>query len=267
MYINIKGEDTVIRLNNVEDINFDVFTDTYGSTATAESLLEGYIAWANGEQLKGTFKLISSDGTVSITDNKDLSIAASLAIKANIADVYDKETVDEKIAAIASLHFQIVEELPEIGESSTIYLVKRTTEEEHNVYDEWIYVSNYWEKIGATEIDLSNYFTKDETKNLLAEKQDVISDLDTIRMGAEKGSTALQEETDPTVPDWAKEQNKPAYTASEVGAMTKEEVEAITDTKQDIITDLDTIRQGATDGTNALSQIGDINKILEEILS
>lgn len=77
-------------------------------------------------------------------------------------------------------------------------------------------------------------------------KQDVIEDLDDIRAGADAGATAyqkpqtgipstdmssavqtslgkadtaLQTETDPTVPAWAKAQNKPTYTAQEVGAL------------------------------------------------
>lgn len=49
-------------------------------------------------------------------------------------------------------------------------------------------------------------------------KQDKISDLATIRSGAEKGATAVQTETDPTVPSWAKASQKPTYTATEVGA-------------------------------------------------
>ena len=50
-------------------------------------------------------------------------------------------------------------------------------------------------------------------------KQDVISDLATIRSGAALGATALQAETDPTVPAWAKAATKPSYTAAEVGAL------------------------------------------------
>ena len=77
-------------------------------------------------------------------------------------------------------------------------------------------------------------------------KQDVIEDLDDIRAGAQAGATAyqkpqsgipltdmssavqtslgkadtaLQTETDPTVPSWAKQQNKPSYNAGEVGAL------------------------------------------------
>ena len=50
-------------------------------------------------------------------------------------------------------------------------------------------------------------------------KQDVIPDLATIRSGAALGATALQAETDPTVPAWAKATTKPSYTATEVGAL------------------------------------------------
>ena len=51
---------------------------------------------------------------------------------------------------------------------------------------------------------------------LLGEKQDKIEDLQDIREGAAAGATALQSETDPTVPAWAKAENKPSYTYSEI---------------------------------------------------
>lgn len=52
-------------------------------------------------------------------------------------------------------------------------------------------------------------------------KQDVITDIDAIRSGAALGATALQSytEIDPTVPNWAKQANKPTYTAAEIGAL------------------------------------------------
>jgi len=53
----------------------------------------------------------------------------------------------------------------------------------------------------------------------LSGKQDVISDLAAIRSGAALGTTAVQTETDPTVPAWAKTSTKPSYTAQEVGAL------------------------------------------------
>lgn len=67
---------------------------------------------------------------------------------------------------------------------------------------------------------LSEYYTKTQTDELLDDKADAsaiptkVSEL-TNDAGYIKGYT----ETDPTVPAWAKAQTKPAYTASEVGAL------------------------------------------------
>ena len=46
-------------------------------------------------------------------------------------------------------------------------------------------------------IDLSSYAKKADVEAALEGKQDIISDLDAIRQGAQKGSTALQSESDP----------------------------------------------------------------------
>lgn len=61
-----------------------------------------------------------------------------------------------------------------------------------------------------------NYLTEHQD---ISGKQDVISDLAAIREGAALGKTALQLESDPTVPAWAKQPEKPSYTAAEVGAL------------------------------------------------
>lgn len=55
-----------------------------------------------------------------------------------------------------------------------------------------------------------------DANSAIAGKQDAIADLATIRAGAAKGATAVQTETDPTVPAWAKEASKPDYEASEI---------------------------------------------------
>ena len=57
---------------------------------------------------------------------------------------------------------------------------------------------------------------EDAIINLFNDKQDNIADLATIRAGAAKGATAVQTETDPTVPEWAKADAKPVYKASEI---------------------------------------------------
>ena len=73
----------------------------------------------------------------------------------------------------------------------------------------------------ASDFDIKDLSDTTGLRGAWSNKQDTIDDLDTIRNGATLGATALQSfiETDPTVPAWAKEPNKPTYTAEEVGAL------------------------------------------------
>lgn len=72
--------------------------------------------------------------------------------------------------------------------------------------------------IADVEIRLSDKLSQ-EISEQVSKKQDSITDLDEIRSGARSGATAIQTESDPTVPAWAKKPSKPTYTASEVGAL------------------------------------------------
>jgi hypothetical protein len=82
------------------------------------------------------------------------------------SETYTKSEVNTLISNIEKLTIEIVQTLPQTGESNVLYLVPKegTT---NDVYDEYLYINNNWEHIGSTEVDLSNYYTKDETKALL----------------------------------------------------------------------------------------------------
>lgn len=71
----------------------------------------------------------------------------------------------------------------------------------------------------ANKLNAGDAYNKHEVDDLLNAKQGIINDLVTIRNGARLGATAVQTETDPTVPSWAKQPRKPTYTAAEVGAL------------------------------------------------
>ena len=73
------------------------------------------------------------------------------------------------VGGITSFEYEVVQTLPSTGEAGKIYLVANggTTP---NIYDEYIWVNNAFEKIGTTEIDLSNYYTKTQTDTLLGAK-------------------------------------------------------------------------------------------------
>ena len=59
--------------------------------------------------------------------------------------------------------------LPDVTSPSSkiIYLTANGGSATANVYDEWIYSNSAWEKVGATTVDLSNYYTKTEVDNLI----------------------------------------------------------------------------------------------------
>lgn len=69
----------------------------------------------------------------------------------------------------------IVNELPQTGQEDTIYLVPLATpESQENRYAEYVYVNNNWELLGkiGIQVDLSDYYTKQETNTLLNGKVD-----------------------------------------------------------------------------------------------
>jgi hypothetical protein len=91
------------------------------------------------------------------------------AIKESIIDNLDSTATDKALSNIlktmignlANLRIEVVTKLPSTGEVNVIYLVKKVGKNP-DVHDEYIYVENTWEKIGNTEVDLSNYYTKEQ---------------------------------------------------------------------------------------------------------
>lgn len=75
-----------------------------------------------------------------------------------------QDLIDASIEELGELGFTptVVQTLPTQDiDIHTIYLVPKTGET-GDVYDEYVYISNAWEHIGSTAVDLSNYYTKSE---------------------------------------------------------------------------------------------------------
>lgn len=87
----------------------------------------------------------------------------------NMSNYYTKAQIDSKIAAIPTLSYQVVSELPTTDISTTtIYLLARSSSSSQpDIYDEYLYVNSQWEIIGSTSTDLSNYYTKSEVDTKL----------------------------------------------------------------------------------------------------
>ena len=92
-----------------------------------------------------------------------------IAYKSDIPDTYTKSQIDSKIAAIPTLSYQVVSELPTADISTTtIYLLARSgSSSQPDIYDEYLYINSQWEIIGSTSTDLSNYYTKSEVDTKL----------------------------------------------------------------------------------------------------
>lgn len=105
--------------------------------------------------------------------------------------------------------------LPDVEEpdDTTLYLIPAQNET-NNLYEEYVWVNDGWEKFGGATLDLSEYATLQDIAGFYTKPNGGIPAADL----AETYLTSFTE-TDPTVPAWAKTQNKPTYTAQEVGAL------------------------------------------------
>lgn len=111
--------------------------------------------------------------------NKDFSSLATQPtptfddyVVINRATTAQRVTVGNLLALVDTGIFITVSALPTTGVANKIYLVPSDDPETQNVLDEYIWVNNNWEKIGAVKVDLSNYFNKPEINSLLDEKVD-----------------------------------------------------------------------------------------------
>ena len=86
---------------------------------------------------------------------------------------YDKAELDSKFDALVGFTTLVVNSLPVTGKNGIMYLLpSNESTESNNIYDEYIWVSDKFEKIGSTKttVDLSGYVTQTEMNTQLANK-------------------------------------------------------------------------------------------------
>lgn len=113
-----------------------------------------------------------SGNSVAIEENAAAIAKNVTAIEENAAAIIDEArireaeiaAVNERIDNIPAFEMKLVEELPEEGEPTIIYLVK---DEGKDTCSEYVYVDGKWEKLGS-EVDLSDYVKEEDLEAAIA---------------------------------------------------------------------------------------------------
>lgn len=136
---------------------------TQSSLPTATSDLNNDSGFITSDDVPtATSELTNDSGFIDNTVNNLVNYYTS-------ANTYTKTEVDNIVNGLTGVSFEIVASLPTTGEAGTIYLVSNSGSAP-NIYDEYIYVNSTWEKIGTTDVDLSQYWaTADLTAITTAE--------------------------------------------------------------------------------------------------
>lgn len=149
------------------------------------TLLEPVIAAAGEDNV---IEIIKKNGVALTVENKTVNIEVptdtdingliSTAL-ANGSNPYTttsdaQQLIDDALADITGIEFEIVSELPATGVKGTIYLVGASTP-----YDEYIWIEPtgadpHFEQIGSTSIDLSGYVQASEMHALTNAEIDTI---------------------------------------------------------------------------------------------
>lgn len=147
------------------DAEGNVISSTY-ATQTALADAEQNIADNSTAIGKAQSDITTLQGTVdTLMPKAGGEFTGAVTVQAPTADMNPatKKYVDDAIGGITGVEFTVVDELPTTGEAGVIYLVAHSHGEQ-DIYDEYIWVTDKFEKIGNTDIDLSQYAKKADLK-------------------------------------------------------------------------------------------------------
>lgn len=149
--ITVKGEtgNGIDRIEKTSSVGLiDTYTIYFTNGTTSNFTIK------NGEQgIQGEQGYTPIKGTDYFTEEEIANITQDILVDVNSFDI------------------TIVNELPiENIRTKVIYFVLSTEAKEQDVYDEYIYINNQWEHIGSTKVDLTDYYEKEETDEIVNEK-------------------------------------------------------------------------------------------------
>lgn len=84
-----------------------------------------------------------------------------------------QSAINSALDGFTGVDYQVVSNLPSTGTKGIIYLVSNGGANP-NVYDEYIYINNTFEKIGTTAVDLTDYVTNEDLESISNTEIDTI---------------------------------------------------------------------------------------------
>lgn len=104
--------------------------------------------------ISGQKVTLGSNSVTVPTNNNQLTNGAGYQTASQV-----QSAIADAVGDITGFDFQIVDELPGTGQKGVIYLISNSGTGQ-NIYDEYIWTGTAFEKIGTTDVDLSNYWSK-----------------------------------------------------------------------------------------------------------
>ena len=89
------------------------------------------------------------------------------------SETYTRSEVKDLIGSLTHINTKIVSSIDDVTEPNVIYLVSVSGGESDDYYNEYILVNGSPELIGNTRVDLSDYYTREQTDDLLNKKQPI----------------------------------------------------------------------------------------------
>ena len=122
---------------------------------------------------KNVITKIKRNGTLVNVSNKevDITVPTKYSELVNDNDLVSTTQVKKLISEARHMKKEIVSTKPSTGEENVIYLVGPKGSG-NNIYEEWLYINNSWEKIGDTDtkVDLSGYLKTSDIKAITTEE-------------------------------------------------------------------------------------------------
>lgn len=122
---------------------------------------------------KNVITKIKRNGTLVNVSNKevDITVPTKYSELVNDNDLVSTTQVKKLISEARHMKKEIVSAKPSTGEENVIYLVGPKGSG-NNIYEEWLYINNSWEKIGDTDtkVDLSGYLKTSDIKAITTEE-------------------------------------------------------------------------------------------------